>query len=438
MPDRLIRLLAGSLLAGLLVLASPAPLHAQEPAAVSPEYRVKAEELLGILQGSEKEESFFAPSFLEAVPPSRFRELVAQLTRQHGVPKAISQIRPASRTDGTVEIAYAKAILAMRMVLDDAAPYPVIGLQLTGGQTIEDSLAKVRDEISALPGITAIQIADISGATPRFILGHSPDQQLAIGSAFKLYVLAELSRQIRDGTRTWNDVVQLDRKSLPSGILQNWPNGSALTLQTLATLMISVSDNSATDILIAQLGRENIGRLVRQSGHAQPERMLPLLTTLEAFALKMPANDDLRERWAGTSEAGQAALLDQEQDRLGLDDVSIANLATRPQHIDSVEWFASPADMTRLLHFLQRTNDPVVRNILAINSLIPPGDALRWKNIGGKGGSEPGVVAFAFLAEARSGKVYAVSGSWNNSREPVDNAQFLSLINRLLNLAAEN
>ncbi len=437
MPDALIRLLAGSLLAGLLVLVVPAPVQAQDAVAVTPEYQAKAEQLLGILQGSEEEESFFATSFLEAVPPVRFRELVTHLTAQYGEPKAISQIRPASLTDGTVEITYDQAIVAMRMVLDDTAPFPVIGLQVTGGQTVGDSLEKVRSEIAELPGIAGFQIAELSGASPRILLDHNPNVQMAIGSTFKLYVLAELSRQVRDGTRSWSDVVPLDRKSLPSGILQNWPDGSALTLQTLATLMISVSDNSATDILIGQLGRENIGNLLRQSGHAQPDRMLPLLTTLEAFALKMPENDDVREKWVTASEAGQAALLDRERHRLGLDDVSAANLATTPRHIETVEWFASPADMTRLLQLLHRANDPVVPNILAINSLIPPGDALRWDRIGGKGGSEPGVVAFAFLTQAKSGKTYAISGSWNNAQRPVDNAKFLTLMNRLLNLAAQ-
>ena len=437
MPDRLIRLLAGSLLAGLHVIATPAPVHAQEPATVAPEYQAKAAELLDILQGSKKEEHFFAASFLDAIPVARFRELVAQLTAQYGEVRTISQIRPDSRTDGTVEITYANAIVAMRMVLDDAAPFPVIGLQVTGAQMIGDSLEQVRSEISELPGITGIQIAEISGAKPQVILHHNSDQQLAIGSTFKLYVLAELSRQIRAGNRKWDDVVQLDRKSLPSGLLQNWPDESALTLQTLATLMISISDNSATDMLIAQLGRANIGNMVRRSGHTRPDRMLPLLTTLEAFALKMPNNADLRERWATASEVAQSDLLDQNQDRLGLDDVSAANLATTPRHIDTVEWFASPSDITRLLQLLHQAEDPVVRKILAINSLIPPGDALRWDQIGGKGGSEPGVVAFAFLARVKSGQIYAVSGSWNNNREPVNNAKFLTLMNRLLNLVAQ-
>jgi len=73
---------------------------------------------------------------------------------------------------------------------------------------------------------------------------------------------------------------------------------------------------------------------------------------------------------------------------------------------------------------------------LAVNPIISPGDALRWRYLGGKGGSEPGVISFAFIAKAQSGKTYAVSGSWNNATAPVDNQKFLSLVSRMLNQLA--
>ena len=75
---------------------------------------------------------------------------------------------------------------------------------------------------------------------------------LGIGSAFKLYVLAELVRAVNDGERQWADVVALDSDVMsgPSGVLQGWPTGTPMTLQTLATLMIYISDNTATYNLV--------------------------------------------------------------------------------------------------------------------------------------------------------------------------------------------
>ena len=267
-------------------------------------------------------------------------------------------------------------------------------------------------------------------------MGFNADQQLAIGSTFKLYVIAELSRSIRAGERSWSDVVPLSRKSLPSGVLQNWPDGTPLTLQTLATMMISISDNSATDILIDVLGREKVEETMRNTGHAQPEKNIPMLTTLEMFALKMPANEDLRKTYVVASEAEQKRLLERERHRLELKSVSISELANEPLHIDTIEWFASPTDISNLLYHMVKADDPVVRDILQINKIIPPGDALRWDYLGGKGGSEPGVISFAFLTMSKSGKIYAVSGSWNNSQTPVDANKFTLMMNRLLNLTA--
>ena len=51
---------------------------------------------------------------------------------------------------------------------------------------------------------------------------------------------------------------------------QDWPKGAPVTLHTLATLMISISDNTATDQLIAIVGRDAIAEELRASGHAEP------------------------------------------------------------------------------------------------------------------------------------------------------------------------
>lgn len=417
-------------------LAVPSPLRAEQISAISSEYQGRASELLEILKGSQKEKSFFASSFLNAIPLPQFRSLLTRLRAQYGEPVSISQIIPAGDRDGTVEIVYTKAIVAMRMVLDSAAPYPVIGLQITGANINGDSIEKVTQEMRALPAIAGFQIADLSGDKPLALVGFNADQQLAIGSTFKLYVIAELSRSIRAGERSWSDVVPLSRKSLPSGVLQNWPDGTPLTLQTLATMMISISDNSATDILIDVLGREKVEETMRNTGHAQPEKNIPMLTTLEMFALKMPANEDLRKTYVVASEAEQKRLLERERHRLELKSVSISELANEPLHIDTIEWFASPTDISNLLYHMVKADDPVVRDILQINKIIPPGDALRWDYLGGKGGSEPGVISFAFLTMSKSGKIYAVSGSWNNSQTPVDANKFTLMMNRLLNLTA--
>ncbi len=436
MPDRVIRFWLFAALIAISALGVPSLAKAEQMATVSTEYDHRASELLDILKGSQQEESFFASSFLDAIPLPQVRALIAQLQTQYGEPLKIARIIPATAQDGTVEIAYTKATLAMRMVLDSSAPYPVIGLQVTGANMTDDSIDKVKQELEKLPGTVGLEIAEIGADQTSIITSLNADRQFAIGSTFKLYVLAALSSKIANSDRDWDDVVPIYRKSLPSGILQDWPIGTPMTLQALATLMISVSDNTATDILMTELGSKILDEIVHKSGHSVPDKMLPMLSTIEFFDLKMPNNADVRALYIDASDDVQRDLLSRYNIGLDAKSIDIGNLANQPQHIETVEWFAAPSDLTGLLRIINNIEDPVVENILKINPLIPPGDALRWKYIGGKGGSEPGVISFAFLTRSKSGKAYAVSGSWNNSVAPVDNDKFTLIMNRLLNLIA--
>jgi len=428
-------------LATSLAITAPASsytaAYAMPDHVVSAPYQVRTGELFEILKGAENEDEIFAQSFLDAVPVPQFRLLTAQLKMQYGKPIAVAQIIPASDKDGTIEIAFEKAIIAFRMVIDQAEPHPVIGLLVTGAKVRDDSLIKITDDFKALPGSAGFEIARINAEKRQIIAAHNSGRQYAIGSTFKLYVLAELNRSIKAGERNWHDVVRIDRKSLPSGVLQNWPDGAPLTLQSLATLMISISDNTATDLLIRELGRSKIAEMVGKTGHSDPSQTVPVLTTLELFALKMPRNADIRRQFEKGSDNAQYQILQKQQDRLKRDSVSIENLANKPQHIEEIEWFASPSDISLLMAHLANDADPVTSNIMAIASDIGPGDKARWSYVGSKGGSEPGVISFAYLTTSKTGQNYAISGSWNNPAEPVDGAKFKMLMNRLLNLTAE-
>lgn len=104
-----------------------------------------------------------------------------------------------------------------------------------------------------------------------------------------LPVLVELRNRIEKQKKlSWDHVVTLNQKlkSLPSGMTQEWPDHSAVTVQTLAALMISISDNTATDAVIHLLGRGSLARY-----GASPFR--PFLTTAETFRLKAKGNEAL-------------------------------------------------------------------------------------------------------------------------------------------------
>jgi len=331
----------------------------------------------------------------------------------------------------------ARAALAMRVVellpaLVRLEVLFVAGLLLNDYRPLGDDATTIERDIAALPGKAGVLYAPLDGGAPR--LAINADRQFALGSAFKLYVLATLARQVEAGMRRWDDVVHIDDiRSLPSGQMQDWPNGAPVTLHTLATMMISISDNTATDQLIHLLGRETIAEEVRASGHSASGRMLPLLTTREMFALK--ADPARGAAYAAMSEPQQAVALEALAQEIAADPASAkAPAFASPTLIDSVEWFASPEDLRKLLAQIAALKDPTARGILAVNPSIPAARRADWAYAGYKGGSEPGVLNLTWLLRKKDGTWWILTVSDNDPAKDVPTAGIEVLAQRIMAL----
>ncbi|WHO40706.1 serine hydrolase [Sphingobium sp. AP49] len=422
------------LLAAALVLFGLALLPGRAMADPSPAYQARAAQLVALLAAPGGEADFFAPLFLDAVPIDRWRAIAADLRKQYGKPEALGAVTPQSATAGQVEIRYEKAIVAITLVVAPDAPNRVVGLRIVGTRQAGDSMDAVLRDIAALPGSTAFAVARLTDAGPQWLHAVTPDRQMATGSSFKLVVLAELARAVEAGERRWSDVIPLGPKSF-SGRLMQWPDRAPMTLHSLATTMIAESDNSASDSLLFGLGRDRVDAMRQRFGPVDM-RSLPVLTTAEAFALKMPANADLRRRYEGGTMAKRRALLEGAAAQLTAAQVDVGTVAETPVAIDTIEWFATPQGEIGLLDWLRRHGGDAL-SILAVNPGIAPANAQRWQYLGYKGGSEPGVIAMNFLLQAKDGRWYGVSGAWNNPAARVEEGRFVALMTRTLNLLAD-
>jgi beta-lactamase class A len=414
----------------LLFVATVSASAAAAAAGPSPALRQRADSVLALLKGETPPERVFSPIFLGQVPAAQVKAVSEQLTLSHGAARAVGRIEAKSATSGTLFIDYERASVRMELAVNPSPPHLVEGLLVAGAEVKGDSVQKVFGELTALPGEVSLAAAALEEAGPLPFLTQKADRPLAIGSTFKLFVLAELVRQVKAGESKWDEVVPLGRRSLPSGILQDWPAGSPLTLHSLATLMISRSDNSATDTLIDLLGREKIEALLPALGVAAAERNRPFLSTAEVFAIKL-GTGGLAERWTRADEAGRRALL------AGLGRIDVGKLdpslmGGQPMAIETVEWFASPQDIVRTLDWLRRSGEKTALDLLAVNPGIARSAAQGFAYIGFKGGSEPGVINMSFLLNNRAGKWIALSVGWNDPKRPVDEAKFLALVTRLV------
>jgi len=413
---------------GIGALAFPAA--AQEP---SPELRARADEVIAMLRGGGNPAEMFTAEFLAQIPEAQIRTISQQIVAQYGEVRELSSIEVQTPTAGILHVEHERATLHINIVIQPQAPHRISGLLVSGADVRGDSLSAVMEEVRALPGQVSVAVARLGEGAPEMLASVEPDRALAIGSAFKLFILAELSRQVEAGERRWNDVVELDRRSIPSGVLQTWPQGSPLTVHTLAALMISQSDNTATDQLLHLAGRENVERMMTTIGIESAGRNRPFLSTLELSALKT-SPDAAIQAWRSADETGRRRLLATDHANLDASRIDIARFTGSPIHIDLFEWFASAADLVRTMDWLRRHGDDATRAILAINPGVGPAVTGDLAYAGYKGGSEPGVLNLSWLVRNRAGAWHVVTGSWNNPAATVEEARFLGLLSRAVQL----
>lgn len=423
-----------------LFAAAPALAH-QSPemaAAADTAFARRADQLVDLIAGRIAFADYFDAGFQKALPEAQFRAVTANLIAQYGAPVAVDGATSSNGLSGTVRLRFEKGVATVLLDVAAGADEKVVGLRITDFTMADDSFDKVAAELAALPGHTGFLVAELDGGGIRKIAAANSERQFAIGSTFKLYILDELAAQVAAGKRRWSDVVPLTHASFSSAGTANWPKDTPVTLQSLANWMISVSDNSATDTLIHLLGREAIEARMKAAGHSDPSRNIPFLTTVEAFALK--GNNFERERAAfvGASDADQRRLLDVNADKMVLANVDGVSFAGGPRFIDSLEWFASPSDVARLMINLRARQSPEAMAAMAINNGVGPAAAAEWSWLGYKGGSETGVLSMSLLGQRKGDDKYVVvTASWNNPDAAVATETMVALVKRLLALAAK-
>ncbi len=423
-----------------LILAALAPVTAanaqadtETVAAEQSKLEMRAQDVVAVLKGTAQPEDVFADSFLTAVPPAQLAAMNSQLSAQFGEIEAVERIAPADEYSGAVTFRFEKALGQGQIALDPNAPHKIAGLQLTSFEARGDTLEKVKADFEALPGDVGILFTRLdSSAEPIWAL-HA-DDQFAIGSTFKLYILSALARSIENGERDWSDVIRINRKSFPSGRLQTWPDGAPITLQSAATLMISISDNTATDLLLHELGRETVEAELLRIGHSDPAKALPFLSTLEMFGLK-GSPENLAKYVAGDEARKRAILADFVDDVNGNPGRITPPRFVEPTAIDEVEWFASGNDLKLLAKRLSEIDDPTARKIMAVNPSLPLIRQNDWLYTGFKGGSEPGVLNFTWLLQDEAERWHVLTMSWNNTEANVDETAFELLSQRLIMFA---
>jgi beta-lactamase class A len=373
----------------------------------------------------------FDSTFLRQVPAARLDSIFAQAqslrldTITRSTPGILAFVVTANGTSR----------LTVSMATDARGLISGLLLQPAGTSTaaVPATWPGVDKMIRSVAPQVRFLVAAVHRNTCRAVHAIDAAQTAPLGSAFKLYVLDALARAVAAGTVRWDQplTVTSQVKSLPSGVLQNDPDGTRVSVLRVATDMISISDNTAANMLIALLGGPGVEAAARASGMADPALDVPFLTTRELFVLKLHDWPKLAERYLALGAAGRQALLSGTVDRAALSTLPTVSW-TGPRDIGSLEWFASPTDICHVFASLATlARQPKLAPLAGILERNAGGmslDPSRWRPVWFKGGSEPGVLTLSYLATTRTGQAYVASVLAENPSAPLaQNSAILTL-----------
>ncbi len=138
---------------------------------------------------------------------------------------------------------------------------------------------RLQEIADRLDGVASYTVVDLTSGD-RFT--RNPDIVMPTASTIKLAILYELWKQADEGTIAPGATVPLDRRMAVGGGPGLFYLGTpTLSLKDYATMMVMLSDNTATNVLIRTLGMDRINSRLRGLGLVDT-RLRRLMLDLEA------------------------------------------------------------------------------------------------------------------------------------------------------------
>lgn len=160
--------------------------------------------------------------------------------------------------------------------------------------------AEIERELATLNGKSACIVIRLGESSPQELVSISPEQRFPAASLAKVPILVEVARQVEFGMLGWDTryPIAADAHATNSDILANLSTDLRPTLRDLAHLMIAVSDNTASNILLDIVGMEAVNVTMQQLGLYD--------THIERHFIDFAARKAGQENW---TTAGDMALL---------------------------------------------------------------------------------------------------------------------------------
>lgn len=306
-------------------------------------------------------------------------------------------------------------------------PYPLNAFVTTAeNQTL--TMTQAFNKLAAITPGTSLLVARIQDNQCVPLKELNASTLRSTGSIFKTWVLGALGQAINEGAISPTARLPLvAAEVVPAGSpLNTEPLGTVFPLADMATSMMGISDNTATDHVHELVGRARVEAIVRQFNHSAPERLTPFLSTNEMFNLFSGVTPSQAIAYRDGSEDFQRNFLNTVLAPLGTWKPSGNNFQNT---FFSAAWMASPLDVCAAMAGMRRFNDrsPGFRIVDQAFSSEALSVFLRnrWERVWYKGGSlvsstGPKVLTHSWLLESDSKGAYVVVSMHNDLSYTLD------------------
>lgn len=199
----------------------------------------------------------------------------------------------------------------------------------------KDEIVKLKQQILPLvkevPGSMGCYIKHIERGEE---IAIEADKVFSLGNVFQLAVMVEAFRQIEREMISIDYKITLtdNYKSVGSGILQYLSNGIELSVKDLLVLMMTISDNSATDLLWKKVGVQSVNMMLRELGFTRtniyiPNREYYMLSLLMGEEFEGLTMSEFVQTWKNKSQMEKTRSMAALDSQFG--DLSIDEFRTR-------------------------------------------------------------------------------------------------------------
>src|SRR5271156_4108803 len=169
---------------------------------------------------------------------------------------------------------------------------PATAQQPQGNETIDH---RIQDAIQSFPGNVSLYATNLDTGASYALRADDP---VPTASTIKLPIMVELFAEAQAGKLDWNQKLELTNQDKVSGtgVLTELSAGDALPIRDLMHLMIVVSDNTATNLILKRIGGNAVNARMAQLGLKQTAVMRKIMQTTPEGVTdegKKPGN----ERW---------------------------------------------------------------------------------------------------------------------------------------------